>query len=64
MFMEKPEHMKQSNPRDQLVAILSGLEGNLSNVQEGTTAQDQMMHKIAWLIEDLKVLGQWLPTEW
>jgi len=65
--MRKPE-WKQSNPADQIVAIVSAISGIASNMVEGVYTMDEVHKKAAKIeeyCEDLVVLAKMTPsTKW
>ncbi len=60
----RKENWKQSNPREQSIAILSGIEGLLDNIQDGTTDAVSTIPIILKQIQDLKELHKFLSDTW
>jgi hypothetical protein len=46
--------MRQSTPHDQLIAVVSSLEGNLSNFKEGIVHDETFIKRVEGLIATLK----------
>jgi hypothetical protein len=58
-------HWKQGSPRDQVIQITSGIEGWLSNLEDGTSTPARVLEHILPMIQDLKRLAQEeMPTQW
>lgn len=59
---------RQDTPRDELVAILSGIRGHLLNISEGTVTGEKAQasaRKADALAQDLFDLGDgYLPKTW
>jgi hypothetical protein len=62
--MEKPEHFKQAGPRDQIMTIISAIEGHISNVAEGITDPKDLDRKVRPRLVDLYLLQRWMPLTW
>lgn len=61
----RQDNWKQDNPPDQAIAILSGIEGWLDNIQDGTTPAERGISIILKGLEDLKLLHkEYLHKEW
>jgi len=64
--MNKSEDWKQNNPIDQLTAILGNLEGNLSNLEDGTITKELFAEYVDSTIHEIKALKPFLqePEKW
>lgn len=54
----------QASPRDQATVVLSALEGQLSNVEDGVLSIDHALSAIQYMIEQLRELHAYLPDNW
>jgi hypothetical protein len=54
--MPRPEHFKQANPTDQLVAIYSAMEGHFSNFEDKITDRARFIEKFGPMLGCLKDL--------
>ena len=62
--MDRPEHFRQSNPRDQFTVVLMGLEGHLDNIQSGITPAEKTEEKTAQALADLRKFLPYLAKKW
>lgn len=53
---QKPEHWKQDSPPEQAVAIIAGIEGWVSNLEDSTSNPIRAAQQIKQGLEDLKIL--------
>lgn len=51
--MKRKPEWKQLNPRDQAIAILSGVEGHLSNLEDGTTPVHKVDERLKHCMEQV-----------
>ena len=61
VYKDKPEHMKQNGPKDQLTCIIMALEGGLDNLKEGIPTN---LDNLLSMMDDLRCIQKYLPNKW
>jgi len=54
---------KQESPRDQIVGVFSGLQGQISILKTGEPLQQHQLENMEMLCEHIHDLIKWLPQE-
>lgn len=61
---ERKEYFRQEGPKPQQVCTLMGLEGQISNLEDGIPPSTKSIENLKLLLRHLKELTPYLPDKW
>ena len=62
--MKKPDWAGQLSPQAQMICVLSGLEGQVSNLADGLHPTVDSVENMQLLVDYLKKLAPAMPLAW